>query len=189
MSELGDALETAEKEAMTGDVIKSAEMVNKSFTIHDAEEVTSKVEREGKDGVKRLEENKSWKATITIDDGERVQCWIGGYIAFKQVRYLIDHEMLPARVRLIRDSSLDGSPYKLQEGEAATGQPSNGRASFNDDLKAFGLDIVYEALKAEGLDNYLTTDDSNNPVLKGEIPLPDMAKITKIIRDLKVPFE
>ena len=190
MSELGNALEQAEREAMTGDVIKSAEMVNRSFTIHSAEEITSMVERVGKDGVKREEENKSWKATVTIDDDEKVQCWIGGYIAFRQVRFLIDHEMLPARVKLIRDSSLDGSPYKLLEGEPPTGvAATNGRVSFNDDLKAIGLDAVYEAFKAEGVDQYLSIDDNGEPVLVASVPLPDMMKITRIIRAAQEPFE
>jgi len=62
-------------------------------------------------------------ATVRFDSGgESVEAWLGGVFVNRQLKRLSDNELLPCRLRLTQDDSMDGSPYVLEE--VADGVPA-----------------------------------------------------------------
>ena len=101
MSEVGDVLK--EGRDSFPPTLDQKELVGKVFTLEGYRNVKTKF------GERHV-------ATVRFDGGtEAVEAWLGGVLVNRQLKGLSDKELLPCRLRLTQDESMDGSPYVLEE--------------------------------------------------------------------------
>ncbi len=102
MTNGGDWLKKSWDDSRQGDAVKTADLVNRTFTIHSVDPVEFK----SNDG----EMTWDWVGVITIDgEAEPVKAWLGGRGVREQVSDMVNNSRLPQRVTM----SLEGRAYEL----------------------------------------------------------------------------
>lgn len=178
-----DELDRIAEEAWEGAAKKQSELVNLTFTIVAAKHITYDYQGE---------QRQTYVATVAMD-GKEEDYYLGGLMVDKQVKYLLDSNLLPTRVRLIRDADRKGMPYVLKgmaaESNGATPETAP-KGSFATDadlitgaIEKAGIDEVVLALG--DLSKVIMVDEDGAYVLvtKG-LSLPDAATIRKTLRGL-----
>ena len=103
-----------------GDRGSQAELVNLVFTIvsaHLSDPFTVKELQRNVDGVEMEveREKQSWVALVDIGTGEEPkEYWMDGAACGKQVKWLVDNQKLPLRVKLVKNADKKGNPYWLK---------------------------------------------------------------------------
>lgn len=181
MTNTSEELDRVAEEAWEGAAKKQSELVNLTFTIVAAKHITYDYQGE---------QRQTYVATVSMD-GKEEDYYLGGLMVDKQVKYLIDNQKLPTRVRLIRDADRKGMPYVLKGMTAET----NGAVPATTSAKSTDADLIASAVEKVGIDEVVLAlgdlakciaveeDGSYVLVTKG-LSLPDAATIRKTLRGL-----
>lgn len=101
MSKVGDALE--EGANSFPDTLSQSDVDGKAFMLMGYRMVTTKF------GERRV-------ASIQLSgDTESVEAWLGGALVDRQLKKLVDDELLPCLVKLSHNHDMEGDPYVLLE--------------------------------------------------------------------------
>ena len=158
-----------------GQARKEAELVNLTFTITAARMHT--YDWQG-------EERKSFIATCETEEGPD-DFYIGGAKSFRQLKWLVENDLLPVQVKMVRDVSKEGSPYILK---AIDGVKKPRRSADKDVMaaavEAVGVDAVLEAATADGLETAFQFSPQGELTLTNDAGVAMQAKALALVKKL-----